>query len=50
MLRDKPQQPGRNPKTGEKMPIAVRRVFTFHAGQKLKAMVEVAHAGARAKQ
>ncbi|WP_420812096.1 integration host factor subunit alpha [Parvibium lacunae] len=41
MLRDKPQRPGRNPKTGEIIPITARRVVTFHASQKLKAMVEV---------
>ena len=35
-LRDKPQRPGRNPKTGEDVPIAARRVVTFHASQKLK--------------
>ena len=39
-LRDKPQRPGRNPKTGEAIPISARRVVTFHASQKLKAMVE----------
>ena len=45
-LRDKPQRPGRNPKTGEEIPISARRVVTFHASQKLKAMVEAAnHAG-----
>lgn len=49
-LRDKPQRPGRNPKTGEEMPITARRVVTFHASQKLKAMVEAAHAGPRAEQ
>ena len=38
-LRDKPQRPGRNPKTGEAMPITSRRVVTFHASQKLKGMV-----------
>ncbi len=41
-LRDKPQRPGRNPKTGEEIPITARRVVTFHASQKLKGMVEVA--------
>ena len=41
-LRDKPQRPGRNPKTGEEIPISARRVVTFHASQKLKGMVEVA--------
>ena len=45
-LREKPQRPGRNPKTGEEIPITARRVVTFHASQKLKAMVEAAnHAG-----
>ncbi len=39
-LRDKNQRPGRNPKTGEDIPIAARRVVTFRAGQKLKAKVE----------
>ena len=39
-LRDKPQRPGRNPKTGEEIPISARRVVTFHASQKLKSMVE----------
>ena len=42
-LRDKPQRPGRNPKTGEEIPITARRVVTFHPSQKLKAMVEVAN-------
>ena len=39
-LRDKPQRPGRNPKTGKEVPITARRVVTFHASQKLKGMVE----------
>lgn len=39
-LRDKRQRPGRNPKTGEDIPISARRVVTFHAGQKLKERVE----------
>ncbi len=43
-LRDKPQRPGRNPKTGEEIPISARRVVTFHASQKLKAMVDGATA------
>ena len=42
-LRDKPQRPGRNPKTGEEVPITARRVVTFHASQKLKGMVEHLH-------
>lgn len=39
-LRDKQQRPGRNPKTGEVIPISARRVVTFHASQKLKMLVE----------
>ena len=46
-LRDKPQRPGRNPKTGEEIPISARRVVTFHASQKLKAMVEKSRHGAQ---
>lgn len=36
-LRDKRPRPGRNPKTGEMVPIAARRVVTFRASQKVKA-------------
>lgn len=43
-LRDKNQRPGRNPKTGEEIPITARRVVTFRPGQKLKSRVEE-HAG-----
>lgn len=39
-LRDKCERPGRNPKTGEEIPISARRVVTFKPGQKLKARVE----------
>ncbi|HTJ96802.1 MAG TPA: integration host factor subunit alpha [Rhodocyclaceae bacterium] len=47
-LRDKPQRPGRNPKTGEEIPITARRVVTFHASQKLKLAVETLdHASAQ---
>jgi len=47
-LRKKPQRPGRNPKTGEEIPITARRVVTFHASQKLKAMVDAAnHVGSQ---
>jgi len=46
ILRDKKQRPGRNPKTGEEIPITSRRVVTFRPGQKLKAKVE-AYAGSR---
>ena len=43
-LRDKSERPGRNPKTGEEIPISARRVVTFRPGQKLKQKVE-AYAG-----
>ncbi len=43
-LRDKNSRPGRNPKTGEEIPVTERRVVTFRSGQKLKARVE-AYAG-----
>lgn len=39
-LRDKNQRPGRNPKTGEEIPISARRVVTFKPGQKLRSRVE----------
>ena len=45
-LRDKAERPGRNPKTGEEIPISARRVVTFRPGQKLKARVE-AYAGSK---
>ncbi len=37
---DKRERPGRNPRTGEEVPVTARRVITFHCGQKLKARVE----------
>ena len=43
-LRDKNERPGRNPKTGESIPISARRVVTFKAGPTLKARLE-AYAG-----
>jgi integration host factor subunit alpha len=43
-LRQKNQRPGRNPKTGEEIPISARRVVTFRQGQKLKVRVD-AYAG-----
>jgi integration host factor subunit alpha len=43
-LREKKERPGRNPKTGEEIPICARRVVTFRPGQKLKTRVE-AYAG-----
>lgn len=39
-LRDKNERPGRNPKTGEEIPISARRVVTFRPGQKLRSRVE----------
>lgn len=39
-LRDKSERPGRNPKTGEEIPVSARRVVTFKSGQKLKLRVE----------
>ncbi len=39
-LHDKKERPGRNPRTGEEVPVTARRVVTFHSGQKLKARVE----------
>jgi integration host factor subunit alpha len=47
-LRDKCERPGRNPKTGEEIPISARRVVTFKPGQKLKARVE-AYAGTKSE-
>ena len=44
ILRNKSERPGRNPKTGEEIPISARRVVTFRPGQKLKSRVE-AYAG-----
>jgi integration host factor subunit alpha len=39
-LRDKSPRPGRNPRTGEDVPITARRVVTFKPGQKLRALVD----------
>jgi integration host factor subunit alpha len=46
-IRTKAPRPGRNPRTGEAIPIDARRVVTFHASQKLKAMVDQAYDGGR---
>ena len=35
-LRNKNRRPGRNPKTGEEIPISARRVVTFRPGHKLR--------------
>src|SRR3990172_6936884 len=45
-LRNKSMRPGRNPKTGEEIPITARRVVTFRSRQKLKARIE-AYAGSQ---
>ena len=39
-LRDKKQRPGRNPKTGELIPVSARRVVTFKSSQRLRELVE----------
>lgn len=38
-LRDKDERPGRNPKTGEAIPVSARRVVTFRPGRGLRARV-----------
>lgn len=40
ILRDKSNRPGRNPKTGEVIPVVARRVVTFKSGLKLKNKIE----------
>lgn len=40
-LKDKKSRPGRNPKTGEVIPVKARRVVTFKAGQKFRRQIEV---------
>ena len=39
-IRRKAPRPGRNPRTGEAIPIKARNVVTFHASHKLKAVVQ----------
>jgi integration host factor subunit alpha len=39
-LRDKNSRPGRNPRTGEPVPITARRVVTFKPGQKLRSKID----------
>ena len=38
-VRDKPRRPGRNPRTGEEVPVSARRVVTYKASQKIKDQV-----------
>ena len=39
-IRTKAPRPGRNPRTGEAIPIQARRVVTFHASSKLKELIQ----------
>ncbi len=39
-IRTKAARPGRNPRTGETIPIAARRVVTFHPSHKLKELIQ----------
>lgn len=39
-IRRKAPRPGRNPRTGESIPINARNVVTFHASHKLKSVVQ----------
>lgn len=39
-IRTKSPRPGRNPRTGEAIPIKARRVVTFHASHKLKDQIQ----------
>ena len=39
-IRSKAPRPGRNPRTGEAIPIEARRVVTFHASYKLKESIQ----------
>ena len=47
-LNRKNPRPGRNPRTGEEIPISARTVVTFRSGQKLRAKVEN-HAGTKSE-
>lgn len=39
-VRSKNARPGRNPRTGEPVPVSARRVASFYASQKLKQAVQ----------
>ena len=39
-IRTKAPRPGRNPRTGEAIPIDARRVVTFHASHKLRDQIQ----------
>ena len=49
-VRDKNERIGRNPKTGEEVPISPRRVMTFKASNVLKQRVLKSHLSRKAKQ
>ena len=38
-LREKSERPGRNPKTGEEVPVSARRVVTYRASQKVREQI-----------
>ena len=42
-LREKNSRPGRNPKTGEMIPVSARRVVMFHPSHILKGLVQENH-------
>ena len=46
-IRTKAARPGRNPRTGELIPIEARRVATFHASHKLKSVIQETAEGAK---
>ena len=46
-IRTKAARPGRNPRTGELIPIEARRVATFHASHKLKSVIQDTADGAK---
>ena len=45
-LRNKNSRPGRNPKTGEMIPVSARRVVMFHPSHILKSLVQQQHPAA----
>jgi integration host factor subunit alpha len=49
-IRTKAPRPGRNPRTGELIPIEARRVVTFHASYKLKEQLQPPPAGAASER
>ncbi len=49
-VRSKNERVGRNPKTGEEVPILPRRVMTFKASNVLKSRILRAHRGEKSKR